>query len=166
MTSTPSRVSVTLTPGARFSKVPITFQARKAVLCLLCLTQHQSFKNFENDTMKLSVNEAKLTCFRAESCANVHQVLISKFALGLEKLLPLCLDRRTLFSQTEPGRMILIKLLLAAECIKLANRLFIKLNIRYFLASVTSFSGQVAVDVPPIVNMSDQVQSLRSIRAS
>ena len=66
--------------------------------------------------MKLSVNEAKL---RAESCANVHQVLISKFAFGLEKLLPLCLDRRTLFTQTEPGHMILIELLLAAECIKL-----------------------------------------------
>ena len=153
---------------ARFSKVPITFQARKAVLCLLCLTQHQSFKNFENDTMKLSVNEAKLTCFRAESCANVHQVLISKFAFGLEKLLPLCLDRRTLFTQSEPGQMILIELLLllAAGCIKLANRLFIKLNIRYFLASVISFSGHVAVVVPPLVNMSDQFQSLRSIRAS
>ena len=64
--------------------------------------------------------------------------------------------------------MILIELLLllAAECIKLANRLFIKLNIRYFLASVISFSGHEAVVVPPLVNMSDQFQSLRSIRAS
>ena len=37
MTSAPSAVSVTLQPGANFSKVPITFQSRKAVLCSLCL---------------------------------------------------------------------------------------------------------------------------------
>ena len=44
--------------GAHFSKVPITFRARKAVLCLPCF---QSFNDFENSLMKLSVNEAKLT---------------------------------------------------------------------------------------------------------
>ena len=82
------------------------------------LDSRSKFKNFENDAMKLSLNEAKLTGFRAESCATVHKVLISKFAFGLEKLLPLCLDRRTLFAQTEPGQMILIELLIAPVCIK------------------------------------------------
>ena len=48
----------------------------------------------------------------------------------------------------------------------IANRLFIKVNIRCFLALVTAFSDHVAVVVSPLVNMSDQVQSLRSIRAS
>ena len=48
-------------PGARFSKVPIPFRARKAVyVCRVCI-QDQSFINFENDTMKLSFSEAKLT---------------------------------------------------------------------------------------------------------
>ena len=44
---------------ARFSKVPVTFQARKAVLCLPCLHSRSS-NNVENDSMKLSVNEAEL----------------------------------------------------------------------------------------------------------
>ena len=38
-------------PGICFWKVPVTFRARKAVLC----------NNLENDAMKLLVNEAKLT---------------------------------------------------------------------------------------------------------
>ena len=48
--------------GACFSKVSITFRARKLFyVCRVCV-QDQSFNNFENDTiMKLSVNEAKLT---------------------------------------------------------------------------------------------------------
>ena len=58
-------------PGARFSKVPIPFRARKAVLCLICRVciQDQSIINFENDTMKLSFSEPKLTDLWARNCA-------------------------------------------------------------------------------------------------
>ena len=72
----------------RFSKVPITFQARKAVyVCRVCI-QDQSFNNFENefDTMKLSANEAKLTGLCARNSATIQQVLILKVAFGPEKL--------------------------------------------------------------------------------
>ena len=44
---------------ARFSKVPVTFQARKVVLCSLCL-RSRSINNVENDTMEPAVNEAEL----------------------------------------------------------------------------------------------------------
>ena len=44
---------------ARFSKVPVTFRARKVVLCSLCL-HSRSINNVENESMKLSVNEAEL----------------------------------------------------------------------------------------------------------
>lgn len=37
----------------------VSQKAEKGVLCLPCL--HPSFNNSDNDTMKLSVNEAKLT---------------------------------------------------------------------------------------------------------
>ena len=39
--------------------VPASQESRKAV-CRVCI-QEQSFKKYENGTMKLSVNEAKLT---------------------------------------------------------------------------------------------------------
>ena len=40
-------------------KLPVTFQARKAVfVCCVCI-QEQSFNSFENNTVKLSVDEAK-----------------------------------------------------------------------------------------------------------
>ena len=42
-------------------KVPVTFRARKAVMCCSVFIQDQSFNNFENNTMKLLVNDAKLT---------------------------------------------------------------------------------------------------------
>ena len=46
------------------SKVPITFRARKAVLCLPCLhSRDQSFKNIEND---------KKTSLWAMSCATIE----------------------------------------------------------------------------------------------
>ena len=38
------------------------------------------------DTMKLSVNEVKLTGLGARNCATIQQVLISNFAFGPEKL--------------------------------------------------------------------------------
>ena len=61
--------------------------------CLLCplypLVPHhiqdQRFNDFENDTMKLSVNKAKLTGLCARDSANIQQVLILKFVLEAEK---------------------------------------------------------------------------------
>ena len=48
--------------GTRFSRIPVNFRARKAVyICCICI-QDLSFNCFENDTMKLSVNVAKLVC--------------------------------------------------------------------------------------------------------
>ena len=44
-------------PGSCFSKVPVTFRARKAALVYRVRIQ---VSVIENDTMKLSVNEAKL----------------------------------------------------------------------------------------------------------
>ena len=48
---------------------------------LLCVCrvhiQDQSFNNFENNRMKLSVNEAKLTGLWARNCATIQQVWIS-----------------------------------------------------------------------------------------
>ena len=38
-------------------------------------------------TIKLSVNEAKLTDFLARKCTTIQQVLILKFAFGPKKLL-------------------------------------------------------------------------------
>ena len=47
--------------GDCFSKVSVTFRAGKLFfVCCVCI-QDQSFNNFENNTIKLSVNEAKLT---------------------------------------------------------------------------------------------------------
>ena len=62
----------TLVPGTRFSKVPVTFKARNTVyVCHVCI-RDQSFNNFENDTMKLSANEAKLTGLCARNCGSIY----------------------------------------------------------------------------------------------
>ena len=46
-------------PGARFSKVLVTFRARKAVfVCLVCI-QDQDIDDFKNDHMKLSIDVRK-----------------------------------------------------------------------------------------------------------
>ena len=42
----------------------------------------QSFNNFENDAIKLSVNKAKLAGLCARNCATIQQVLISNFSFG------------------------------------------------------------------------------------
>ena len=42
-------------PGARFFKASITFQARKPVLCHFCILD-QSFKNVENDTCNETIS--------------------------------------------------------------------------------------------------------------
>ena len=41
-------------------------------VCRVCI-QDQSFNNFENGTMKLSLNEAKLTGFWAGNCGTIQQ---------------------------------------------------------------------------------------------
>ena len=53
-------------------------------VCYVCI-QEQSFNNFENKTMKLSVNKAKLTGFWARNHAIIQLVWILKFALGPKK---------------------------------------------------------------------------------
>ena len=46
--------------GARFSKVPINFWGPKSCFMFTVFAfKIKSFNNFENDTMKLSVNEVK-----------------------------------------------------------------------------------------------------------
>ena len=45
----------------------------------------QSFNNFENNTMKLSVNEEKLAGLWARNCATIQQVSILKLAFQPEK---------------------------------------------------------------------------------
>ena len=59
-------------PGACFSKVPVTFQAQKAALCLPRLHTSQIFNNFEENEMKLSVNEAKWTGLWARDGATIQ----------------------------------------------------------------------------------------------
>ena len=54
-------ISYMLITRGPFRERSVAFPARKAVLCLPSLHLDQSFKNFLNDTMKLSINEAKLT---------------------------------------------------------------------------------------------------------
>ena len=54
---------MSLEPGTPFSKIPVTFPVRKAaffIFCRVCF-QDQSNNDLKNDTMKLSVNETKLT---------------------------------------------------------------------------------------------------------
>ena len=50
-------------PGGCFSKVLVAFRAQKAVYICHIYIQDRSFNNFENDTMRLSVNEAKTDWF-------------------------------------------------------------------------------------------------------
>ena len=75
-------------PGARFSKLPITFSDPKSsfMFAVFAIKLTISFNNLENDTIKVSVNEAELTGLWARNCATIQQVLISKFAFGPEKL--------------------------------------------------------------------------------
>ena len=63
--------------GTRFGK-----QFCVSVVCI----QDQSLNNFENDTIKLSVNEAELTGLRARNCATIQQVLIIRFAFRSDTL--------------------------------------------------------------------------------
>ena len=69
------------TRGVRHSKVPITFRARKAVLCLIFKMIRWKYK---------STKQNWLTGLWARRCANIQQVLISKFASGPENFPRLC----------------------------------------------------------------------------
>ena len=74
--------------GARFSKVPVTFRTGN-LFCVrrVCIhTIKVKVNNFENDTMKLSVKKANLTCLWAKNYATMLQVLILKFPNGPEKV--------------------------------------------------------------------------------
>ena len=53
-------------------------------VCRVCI-QDLSFSNSEKDTMKLSLNEAKLTGLWARNCTDIQQVLILKFDFGQHK---------------------------------------------------------------------------------
>ena len=66
---------VSICTEARFSKVPVTFRDRKAVLCSPCL-HSRSINNVENDTMELSVHEAELAGLVSWNFATIQQVLI------------------------------------------------------------------------------------------
>ena len=74
----------TLTVISPSSLRPVSQKSRQRFGKLFCVCrvyiQDQSSNNFENDAMKLSVNEAKLT----KNCATIQQVLILKFAFGPE----------------------------------------------------------------------------------
>ena len=79
-------------PEARFLKAPITFRAQKPVFMFVVF----AFKinNFENDTMKLSVYEAKLIGLWARNYATIQQVLIQN--------LPLYAKSYRVFRETSP----------------------------------------------------------------
>ena len=62
------------------------FSGPKSAFVFTVFAWDQSFNNFENDTMKLSVNEAKLTGLWARNFTTIQLLLISKFAFGPEKL--------------------------------------------------------------------------------
>ena len=71
-------------PGGPFLERPGNFSGAESCFFFVwrvCI-QDQSFNNFENDTMKLSDNGAKLNGLWARNCAIIQQVLIFKFALG------------------------------------------------------------------------------------
>ena len=72
--------------GACFSKVPVTFQAQKAALCLPRLHWSQIFNNFEENETKLSVNEAKWTGLWARDGATIQLVWIFKICLRAQKV--------------------------------------------------------------------------------
>ena len=70
------KVSVNQVNGAGvcFSKALVTFRAPESCnFCDFCVCiQDQSFNNFENITMKLSVNEAKLTGLWGRNCTTIQ----------------------------------------------------------------------------------------------
>ena len=69
-------------PSMKTNEIQCKITAWK--LFYVCI-QDQSFNNFENDIMNLSLDEAKLSGLWARNFATIQLVLISKFAFGPEK---------------------------------------------------------------------------------
>ena len=69
-------------PGYPFLESPGNFSGPENWFVFI---QYQSFKNFKNNKMKLSVIEEKLAGSWARNCATTQQVWILKFAFGIEK---------------------------------------------------------------------------------
>ena len=68
-------------PWGPFLESPDYFSGPQTCLMLVLFAfKNFSFNNFEKDTMKLSVNEAKFAGLWARNCATIQQVLILKFA--------------------------------------------------------------------------------------
>ena len=69
-------------PGYPFLESPGNFSGPENWFVFI---QYQSFNNFKNNKMKLSVIEEKLAGSWARNCATTQQVWILKFAFGIEK---------------------------------------------------------------------------------
>ena len=69
-------------PGYPFLESPGNFSGPENWFVFI---QYQSFNNFKNNKMKLSVIEGKLAGSWARNCATTQQVWILKFAFGIEK---------------------------------------------------------------------------------
>ena len=69
-------------PGYPFLESPGNFSGPENWFVFI---QYQSFNNFKNNKMKLSVIEEKLAGSWARNCATIQQVWILKFAFGIEK---------------------------------------------------------------------------------
>ena len=69
-------------PGYPFLESPGNFSGPENWFVFI---QYQSFNNFKNNKMKLSVIEGKLAGSWARNCATIQQVWILKFAFGIEK---------------------------------------------------------------------------------
>ena len=69
-------------PGYPFLESPGNFSGPENWFVFI---QYQSFNNFKNNKMKLSVIEEKLAGSWARNCATTQQVWILKFACGIEK---------------------------------------------------------------------------------
>ena len=73
------------------TKLNFRFFADAKLYFLLSRKQGQHFNNFENDIMRLSIDQAKLTrVCELRNCAAIQQVLISKFAFRPKKFPDLC----------------------------------------------------------------------------
>lgn len=85
--SSPTGVGQLIWPsGALFSKVPITFLAGKLFYVCVC-TQDQSFNHFEDGTMKLSVNEVKLTVYLSKELCYYSTSFDFKICLRIRKVI-------------------------------------------------------------------------------
>ena len=79
-------VSLPFLPKGLFLESPGNFSGPESCVVAFCVCcvyiQDQSFNNFENNPMNLSVNEVKLTGLCARTCATIQKLLILKSAFG------------------------------------------------------------------------------------